>query len=120
GVHFDQRGLAVEKVGLREIDDLEHLDDLVELLHDLLDDPVVADGDDRDHRGGRVQGGRDREAFYIITASAEKSRNSGKNAEFVFDEHRYDMFHPRKSSGRKNALPLIHLSLVCSAFLGDL
>jgi len=31
-----------------------------------------------------------------------------------------DMFHPRKSSGRKNALPLINLSLMCSTLFGNL
>src|SRR6266508_3530165 len=30
------------------------------------------------------------------------------------------MFHPRKKSGRKNALPLIHLSLVSAAFSREL
>jgi len=41
-------------MGFRQIDYLQHFNHFVELLHNLLDDPIITDGDDRDHRGGRV------------------------------------------------------------------
>jgi hypothetical protein len=70
-VDFDQRRFPVEKMGFGQVDDLEDFDDLVELLHDLLDDPVIAHGDDGDHRGRRIQGRRNRQTFYVITSGAK-------------------------------------------------
>ncbi len=46
GAHLDQHELALEVRRLGNVHHLEHLDELVQLLGDLLDDVVRAGGDD--------------------------------------------------------------------------
>jgi hypothetical protein len=45
GLGLDQHQLALDGVGLAQIDQLDHIDQLVELLDDLLDDLLAAVGD---------------------------------------------------------------------------
>lgn len=111
-VDFDQRGFPIEKLCFSQIDHFEHLNDLVELFHDLLDDPVVTDRHDRDHRSRWVQSWSDRQTFYVVTSGAKKAGNPGEHTKFVLNENRNNMFHPRRLSGRENTLTLIHLSFV--------
>ena len=119
-VDFDESGFPIEKLRFGQVDHFEHLNNLVELLHDLLDDPVVADRHDRDHRGGWVQSWSDRQAFYVVASGAKETGNPGEHTKFVLNENRNNMFHPRRLSGRENTLTLIYLSFVSPALSREL
>jgi hypothetical protein len=60
GAHLDQHELALGVRAFGEVDDLDHLDQAVQVLGDLLDDLVGAGRDDRHPRQRRVLGRRDR------------------------------------------------------------
>lgn len=84
GVNFDQGGFPVQVTRLRHVYNLEHLDHLVQLFHDLFNDPFIASRHNRDHRGRRIQGGSYGEAFNIIAPGAEQASDPGQHAKLIF------------------------------------
>jgi hypothetical protein len=52
GLGLDQHQLALDGVGLAQVDQLDHIDQLVELLDNLLDDLLIAVGDQSQPRQG--------------------------------------------------------------------
>jgi len=60
GSGFDQHQFAFDSLGFAQVDQLDHIDQLVELLDDLLDDLFVAAGDQGQPRQGGIVGGCDR------------------------------------------------------------
>ena len=77
-LHLDEQQLALHRgVGL-ELDDLEHLDQLVELLGDLLERQLVLDVDHDGHpRDPGVLGRPDRERLDVEAAAGEQRRRPG-------------------------------------------
>ena len=88
GADLDQHQLAVDRERAVELDDLDHLDQLVELLGDLLQRGVL----DVDHDGhprdllvlGRAHG----ERLDVEAAPAEQAGDPGQHAGLVLDQHR--------------------------------
>ena len=97
GAHLDEHQLALDVLGFREVDDLHHLDQLVELLGDLLDHVLGARGDDGHARHRRVLGGRDRERLDVVAARGEQARDAREGAGLVFDQHGDDVSGHRSS-----------------------
>src|SRR6478672_6075609 len=100
GADLHEHELALDVLALREVDHLHHVDQLVQLLGDLLDDLVAAGGDDGHARHRRVLGGRDGERLDVVAARREKPRHAGKGACLVLHEDRKDVAHGYSSSER--------------------
>jgi len=82
-----QNQLAADELALGEPLDLDDGNHLVELLFELLDDVLVAVGDDRDAGDVGVARHADREGIDIEAAAREQSRNLGEYARVVFNEN---------------------------------
>src|SRR5262249_34977140 len=78
-----------------EIDDLDHVDQLVQLLGDLLDHLVRARGDDRHARQRRVLGRGHGQRLDVVAARREQPRHARQRAGLVLEQHRDDVPHTR-------------------------
>src|SRR5258706_8937125 len=83
GAHLDEHELPLDVLALGKVDDLDHVDELIQLLGDLLDHVVGAGGDDRHARKRLVLGRSDREGLDVVAARGEKARDSRKRTCFV-------------------------------------
>src|SRR5215207_3264107 len=77
-----------DPAGAGQLDDLEHVDQLVELLGDLLQGPLGAVDHDRHAAAARVLGGPDGQAVDVEAAPAEQPGDAGQDARLVLDQHR--------------------------------
>ena len=78
--------LAVDRGGAVELDDLDHLDQLVELLGDLLERRLLDVDHDRHPRDVGVLGRADRQGVDVEAAPAEEPGDAGQDAGLVLDE----------------------------------
>ena len=83
---FDEDEFAIDVFAFAKVLDLEHVDQLVELLDDLLEGRVVAARDDGHAGGVRVVSGADVESIDIVAATAEQSGDAREHAEFVLHQ----------------------------------
>src|SRR6267142_1319753 len=93
GADLDQHQLALDVRRLRQVHDLHHFDQLVQLLGDLLDDVIRPGGDDGHAGQRRFLGGRHRERYEVVAACGKKTRNPGKRARLVFEHDRNNVSH---------------------------
>jgi hypothetical protein len=70
-----------------QIHHLDHLDHLVEVLDDLLDLAVVADGDQRQPRQGRILGGSNGQALDVVVALGEQPDDPGQGPGLVLEQN---------------------------------
>jgi len=68
GSYFDQHEFPLDVLGLRQVDHLHHLDQLVQLLGDLLDHVLGAGRDDGHARHRRIFGRRHGERLDVVAA----------------------------------------------------
>ena len=104
--HLDEHQLALDVVALGQVDDLHHLDQLVQLLGDLLDDVVGARGDDRHPRHRRVLGRRHGQRLDVVAARGEQARDARQRARLVLDEDGQDVSHHSSSARIISVSPL--------------
>src|SRR5215211_2501381 len=88
GLDLDQDQLALDGPVRLQLDDLEHVDQLIELLGDLLEGPLGAVDHDRHAAAARVLGGADGQAVDVEAAPAEQPRDAGQDPGLVLDQDR--------------------------------
>ena len=81
--------------GFREIDDLDHVDQLVELFGDLLEHFFGARGNNGHAREGCILGRRDGQGFDVVAASGKEAGYTRQGAGFVLDQDGNDVTHFR-------------------------
>src|SRR5215211_4801879 len=88
GLDLDQDQLALHRLVVLQLNDLEHVDQLVELLGDLLQGPLGAVDHDGHAAAARVLGGADGQAVDVEAAPAEQPRDAGQDPGLVLDQDR--------------------------------
>src|SRR3989442_580471 len=86
GIDANQHQLTLDVVVVGQVADLDDVDQLVELLHDLLDDELVAVDDDGHPGDGGIERLSHRQALDVVTAGREESGHARQDAELVLDE----------------------------------
>ena len=86
GAHLDEHDLPLHGRRGLELDDLEHLDELVELLGHLLQREVLDVDDDRHPGDVRVLGLAHGEGVDVEAAPGEQRGDAGEDAGLVLDE----------------------------------
>ncbi len=84
-----------------KIHNLDHRDQLAQLLDDLLNDLLVPTRGDRHVRNAFLKRRRDIERFDVEAAPAEQPGHAGKNPGFIFHQNR--QHSPHSSSARAAA-----------------
>ena len=87
-IDLDEAHLPLHELLLRKVGHLDDVDQLVELLDDLLEDPFVARGHDRHLRDRGVERRADRDGLDVEPPAAEQSRHPRQHAEFIFHQIR--------------------------------
>src|SRR6476620_6128917 len=85
--HFHEEQLALHRLVLLELDDLQHIDELVQLFRHLLEGAALDADDDRHARQPRMLGRTDGERLDVESTPAEQSRHAGEYARLVLDEN---------------------------------
>ncbi len=88
GRDLDQGELALDPFAPGQVRDLDHVDQLVELLDHLLDLAVVAADDERDPARPLLLGRTDREGLDVEAPAAEEARDPREDAGLVLDQDR--------------------------------
>src|SRR6202012_4305678 len=91
GPDLDQDQLTLDRGARFELHDLEHVDQLVQLLGDLLQRALVAVDHDRDAGDLVVLGGPDREGVDVEVAAGEQPGDPDQDPRLVLDQHRERM-----------------------------
>ena len=91
----EQRHLAGDGRVRLHVADLDHVDELVELLRDLVDRVHGAVDGERDPRDVGVLGRADRERVDVEPAAAEQPGDAGEDAGPVLDQQREDVLAAR-------------------------
>ena len=86
GPDLDQQDLALHRGGPVELDDLDHLDQLVELLGDLLQRQLLDVDHDGHPRDLRVLGRAHGEGVDVEAAAGEQAGDPGEDAGLVLDQ----------------------------------
>ena len=87
GGHLDEHQLALHS-GLRiEVHDLQHVQQLVELLDNLLERHLLHFGGDGDAGDVRTLGGGDGQRVDVERAAGEQAGDTRQHARTVLDEH---------------------------------
>ena len=76
-----------------EVDDFNHLDNLIQVLHDLFDLAVVTKRGQGQSRQRRVFCWRHGERLNVVVSLCEETNNPGERASFVFQQYCNDMTH---------------------------
>src|SRR5271166_7125675 len=122
GPDLDQDQLALHRGARLELDDLQHVDQLVQLLGDLLERMLFAVDSDRDPGDLLVLGGPDREGIDVEVAAREQPRDPDQDARLVLHKHGQRMaghsVEPPQSGARPRA-NLMSLLLVPAATMGQ-
>src|SRR5690606_36202014 len=92
-LHLDQHQLTLDMSTFRQVNELHHLNQLVELLGDLLDNPIRADRGHRQARQCRLFGRCDRQGFNVVIALGKKTNNPREGARFVLKQDRNNTAH---------------------------
>src|SRR3954471_21406682 len=87
GAHLHEHQLALDGRSLIVLEDLDHVDQLVQLLRDLLERLLLDVDDDRHPGDAGALGGADRERVDVEAARSEQARDPGENSRPVFDQH---------------------------------
>src|SRR5690606_24906942 len=95
GLDLDQHQLTLDMRPFGQIDQLHHLDQLVEVLGDLFDDIFLADGGQRQTRQGRILGGRHGQGFDVVVALGKQPHYAGQCTGLVFQQYGNDVSHVR-------------------------
>src|SRR5205085_744912 len=98
---LEQRELARERLLRFEIADLEHVDELVQLLGDLVDRVERSVERQRDSGEAFVVGGSDGERVDVESAPREQPGDAGQDTGLVLDEDRDDVFAARAQAARR-------------------
>lgn len=77
----------------RQVHQLDHFDQLVQVFGDLLDDFIVANGGQRQTRQGRVFGRGHGQAFDVVVALREQADYARQSAGFVFQKQGNNVPH---------------------------
>jgi hypothetical protein len=88
-----QHELALGEAALGEVDHLDHLDQAVEVLGDLLDDLVGAGGHDRHARQRGVLGGRHGQALDVVAAGRKQRHDARQGTGLVLEQDGDDVLH---------------------------
>src|SRR5215207_4897353 len=88
GLDLDQDQLPLHRPVRLQLDDLEHVDQLIELLGDLLEGTLGAVDHDRHAAAARVLGRSHGQAVDVEAAPAEHPRDAGQDPRLVLDQHR--------------------------------
>src|SRR5208282_1643580 len=108
--------LAIDRLDVLEVGDFDHRDELVELLVDLLDDLIVAGGDQHDPRDRRIERILVHGQGLDVKAAARKqSGHACEHAEFVFNQNRYRMTCHAVACARSWPEPVASASLLLIA-----
>ena len=86
-----QHELALDRLVGVQLGDLDHRDQLVELLGDLLERRRLGVDDDRHPAEALVLGGAHCEGHDVEPASREQARDAREHAELVLHEHAQDV-----------------------------
>src|SRR6478735_7934045 len=98
GANLDEQDLALDRRVRLELDDLEHLDELVELLGYLFQGGALDLDDDRDARDLGQLGRADGEGVDVEAPAREERRHAGQDAGLVLDEDRQGVLAHAQSS----------------------
>ncbi len=104
GAHLDEHQLPVQRGHVGELGDLDHVDQPVELLLDLLHHRVVAGAGQGDARDRGVGGDTRGDALQVVAAAREEPGNPGKDALLVFHEQGNDVLHANPLSSRSSGV----------------
>ena len=97
----------------RQIHQLDHLDQLVEILGDLLDYLFVAHGGQGQSRQGRIFGRRNGETLDVVVALREQANHAGQRTWLVFHQQRNDVSHDQVRSVLLSHMSRMAPSLIC-------
>ena len=92
GLDTDQGHFAFDRVGVGQVAYLDHVDEFVELLFDLLHHRRIGLGDDGDPGDTGCHGFGHAEAFDIEAPTAEEADDTRENAGLVVHQHGDDVF----------------------------
>src|SRR5258706_14186261 len=101
--HLDQHELALDMCRLRQVNHLDHLDELVQVLRNLFDHVVGPRGDDGHARQRCIFRRRYRKRLDVVPARREQTRDSGKSARLVFKHDGNDVSHSSLAEARPSA-----------------
>ncbi len=100
GVDLDQHQVTLDEIRPGDVEHLDDGDDLLELLADLLEQPVVAVDHDGDPRQVGVLGLADGEALDVEPPRREHPGNVRQDPRLVLHQRRQHMPHPTGSTTR--------------------
>jgi hypothetical protein len=100
GGDLEQRHLARDRLLRLEVADLEHVDELVQLLGHLVDRVHRAVDSERDARQRLVVGRPDHERVDVEPAAREQAGDPGQDARLVLDEDREHVLAAGANAGR--------------------
>src|SRR5690606_31290547 len=103
--HLDEHELTLNARAFRELDHLHHIDQSIQLLGDLLADPVRARRDHGHPPQRGVVGRGDGERLDVVSTCREQPHHSRQGPGFVFQKDGDYMFHsssPYRSSEPSN------------------
>src|SRR3954451_21889843 len=100
-----EQQFALDGGALLQLDDLDHLDQLVQLLGDLLERRGLGVGDDRHAGQVGVLGGPDGEGLDVEPAAAEQRRDAGQDTGLVLDQDGQGVARHRKWSPQTWSAP---------------
>ena len=113
GLDLHQHQLALDMGAFRQVHQLDHFDQLVEVLGDLLDHLIVPHGGQRQTRQGRVLGRRHGQAFDVVVALGEQADHAGQCAWLVFQQQGNDVSHDQVRSVLLSHMSRIAPSRIC-------
>ncbi|AJK47266.1 hypothetical protein BGL_1c27880 [Burkholderia plantarii] len=93
--YLDQHELPLDVGTVGQVHHFHHLDQAVQMLRDLFDHVVGADGDDGQTRQRMIFGRRHRQGFDVVAACREQADHARQRARFVFQQHGNDVSHVR-------------------------
>ncbi len=100
GRHGGQQQLALHRIAGSQLGDLDHVDQLVELLDDLLERGRLDVDDHGDPTEPLVVGGGHRQRHDVEPATGEQPRHPGEHTRLVLDEHGEDVVLGRRHGQR--------------------
>ena len=101
GGDLEDRELAGDRLVRLEVADLEHVDQLVQLLGHLVDRVRGAVDRQGDARQLRVVGRPDHERVYVEAAPGEQPRHAGQDARLVLHQHAQDVLAAGAEAARR-------------------
>src|SRR5579863_8466792 len=121
GPDLDQEQLALHGGARLELDDLEHVDELVQLLGHLLERVLLAVDHDSDAGELLVLGRPDRQRLDVEAAAGEQAGDPDQDARLVLDEHGQRVGHSSRppQSGARPRANLMSLLDVPAATMGQ-